>query len=157
MRILIVAAVLSLIAILGSAPVHAEDLAVCGSVSGKAYYAEKGVVSKENRGWNDDAISGGKTTLVKLGEDQYDILFLDSTGSIKSVVQQSGTVLKLRQGVSDFTFLVYYPGDTIEIYTFLVDNAGIQQVILMQSKGGDSTYFHKSAVFVGECNFIKFD
>lgn len=142
---------------LGSTSALAENLAVCGSVVGKSYFAEKGIVSKKDSGWNDDKISRGKITLVKLGKNQYDLLFLDATGAIVSTIQDGGEVVKLRQGTSDFTFLIYYPGNTIEIYTFLVDNSGRQMVILIQSKGGDSALIHKSAVLVGECDSIVFD
>lgn len=141
----------------GSATAYAEDLAVCGGVSGKAYFLEKGIVTKKNSGWNDDRISGGRTTLVKLADNGYDVLFVDSLGAVVSTVQKGAKVIKMRQGASDMTFLVYYPGNTIEIYTFFMSNTDQPQMMLLQSKGGDSALIHKGAIFIGRCDFIKFD
>jgi len=108
-----------LASLLFCAVASAQDLATCTSPTGHAYYPNKGLVKKKDSGWSVDKISGGIVTLKKLSAKEFDILWVDTTKSIHSAVQDGGLVRLLRTGESDMTFLVFYPGQTIELYTFM--------------------------------------
>lgn len=157
MRAFIRAALATVVLGISSPAVAAQQtLAVCGPMAGMAFYPFSGRLSDKEHGWVKDAISSGRTTLVKTDAAKYDLLFLDATGTIKSAIHEGGSVSKVRQGAADYTFLVSYPGRVIEIYTFLVDKAGKRQVLYLTSKGADYP-IHKGAIMVGECDQIIFD
>ncbi len=132
----------------------AEDLAICHSPSGKAYYAYNGIVPKDKAGWQDDAITGGTYTLTRQGKE-LDLLYVDATKRVASTKAQGGTVQLLRIGEGNFSVLVYYPNSTIEIYSFIKENSGKLTLHIMQSKGGDAL-LQKSSVMIGKCEVIDF-
>jgi hypothetical protein len=133
----------------------ARTLANCGASSGWSYFPFKGMVPEKEAGWQRDGIGGGKTTLVRLADGEYDLLFVDVTGKVRSSRNDGGAVIKLREGNNHATFLVIYEVQTAEIYTFFKDNKGRNQYIIMSSK--DSQILLKSSVFVGDCDFISLD
>ena len=91
-------------------------------------------------------------------DGKYDILFLDATKTITSVMGQGGQVAILRKGTTDATFMNFYPGmGTIELYTLWLDSEGSGRYDLIQSKGGDNSLIHKSVVMSGLCDSINFD
>jgi hypothetical protein len=135
----------------------AVDIAQCSNPSGKAYYPYLGMMKKENSGWTDDKITGGITTLSKIGENEYDILFVDSLKRIISSKQDGGKVLMLSRGTRDVSFLVLYPGKIVEVYTFLIDKSGKAEYIQVTSRGGDEVLIAKSTVMRGDCQFINFN
>jgi len=135
--------------------VFSQEIAVCHSPKGRAYYANIGLVRANEAGWRDDEISGGRFTLTKQGND-FDLLYFDIV--TKSVVSSKGdgaTVVPLRDGVNNFTILVYYPNNTIELYSFMRENSGALSLHLIQSKGG-KTLIQKSSIMVAKCDFINF-
>jgi hypothetical protein len=132
----------------------AEDIAVCHSPVGKAYYAFDGIVPQSKAGWQDDAITGGKYTLTRQGND-YDLLYVDATKRVVSTRASGGVVQLLRVGTNNFSALVYYSNSTIEIYSFIKEKSGKNTVHVMQSKGGD-TPLQKSSIMIGRCEFINF-
>ena len=135
----------------------AVDIASCSSPRGKAYYPELGLVDKKNSGWEEDEnISAGITKLSKLGNDKYDIVFVDARKQIISATEDGGHVLMLNRGQNVFSFLVIYPGKTAEIYTFLKNNSGVNEYIHVTSRAGDGVPITKSSVMRGNCDFIDF-
>ena len=144
-----------LIALLFSTNAHAEDIAVCHSPVGKAYYAFDGIVPQNKAGWKDDAVTGGKYTLSRQGKD-FDLLYVDATKRVASTRESGGIVQLMRVGQSNFSVLVYYSNSTIEIYSFIKEKSGKETIHIMQSKGGD-TPLQKSSVMVGKCEFINFE
>lgn len=46
----------------------AQTIATCSDPKGHAYYPIKGVIKKADAGWSKDAITGGKVTLMKVGD-----------------------------------------------------------------------------------------
>jgi len=131
-----------------------DDIAVCHSPVGKAYYAFDGIVPQNKAGWQDDAITGGKYTLTRQGND-YDLLYVDATKRVVSTRASGGVVQLLRVGTNNFSALVYYSNSTIEIYSFIKEKSGKNTVHVMQSKGGD-TPLQKSSIMIGRCEFINF-
>jgi len=105
-----------------------ENIATCNGLAGYAYYHHAGVWPKEQSGFSDDAIPEGLTTLVKLGDNEYDIMFTDARKNIISHRHDGGSVTLLRHGKADATFLVFYPSANIELYTFY------------RGKGGDARF-----------------
>lgn len=137
------------------ADARAIQLAVCGAVSGHAFYHYSQLLPKERAGWTADAITGGTITLTASGEGEFDILFLDARKQIVSARSDGGKVILLRKGDSDMTFLIHYPGSVAEIYTFFKNRDGQAEYVLLQSKGGDGLPIHKSSVMVGKCSELK--
>jgi hypothetical protein len=138
-----------------SASAVAQDIANCRSPKGKAFYFNMGIVPKSKAGWDDDGITGGVFTLTRQGDD-FDILYLDTTKKLVSSKSSGAVIQPLRIGENNFTLMVYYPNDTIEIYTFAKDLSGLNSLHLMQSKGG-SALIHKSAILIAKCDYIRFN
>lgn len=136
---------------------YAADIAQCSNPSGKAYYPYLGLMDKKDSGWVDDKISGGITTLIRTDDNEYDILFVDSTKRIISSKQDGGKVYVLSKGKNDVSFLVVYPGKTVEIYTFLIDKSGKTEYIQVTNRSGDEILIAKSTVMRGDCLFINLD
>lgn len=137
-----------------SSSIHAQTVASCGEVEGYAYYHYSALVSKKNSGFDKDKITGGITTFQKMADGSFDILIVDTRKKIISMVQEGGKVVLLRKGAKDATFLLYFPNNSIEIYTIWIDNDGQFKYDYLSSKGGDATGVHKSSVMVGRCNEI---
>ena len=138
--------------------VNAQEITSCQNPKGYAYYHHHkgGLMSLSESGWSDDKISGGITTLKKLLDGKYDIFIVDIRKSIISLRQDGGEILLLRKGKEDATFLHFFPGNAVELYTFWRDANGKDRFDLLQSKGGDNYPIHKSSVLTGECSSINF-
>ena len=65
-----------------------------------------------------DAITGGKVTVKKLSQDEYDVLFAGSDGSIVSSKQDGGSVFLVLSNSSAFVFTIIYPGENANIIRF---------------------------------------
>jgi len=135
----------------------AADVASCSNPTGKGYYPEIGIVKKEDAGWEDEAITGGITKIVKSGEDSYDILFVDIRNEIISATGDGGHVMLLNRGDKQVSFLVVYPGKTAEVYTLLTNDSGKSEYIHVLSRAGDGVLITKSSVMRGDCDYINFD
>lgn len=145
-----------LLVFLGSSLTQAQPITSCKNPEGYAYYHYSGQVSKTDSGFTKDKITGGMVTLQKVGEKQYDILFVDATKKIISATGDGGNVVLLRSSKNDATFMHSYPGKVIELYTFWLDSDGLPKYDLIQSKGGSSSPIHKAAILVGTCGPIDF-
>jgi hypothetical protein len=137
--------------------IHAQTIADCKNPEGYAYYHHQGIVPKKSSGFQDDKITGGITTIKKMANGKFDILIVDIRKKIISMVEDGGTVMLLRAGEKDATFLLYFPNMTIELYTIWIDSEGNHKFDILQSKGGDAMPVHKSSVLVGSCDSINFD
>jgi hypothetical protein len=133
----------------------AENIATCSDLRGYANYHHAGLVPKEKSGFQDDKITGSLSTLARLGDNEYDLLFVDVRKTIISTRQSGGIVTLLRKGTREATFLVAYPGSVIELYTFYKDASGTDRYDLLQSKGGDGAPIHKSALMTGTCSILN--
>lgn len=136
----------------------AADIASCSSPTGKAYYFEYGLVDKKNAGWvENEKISTGITKLTKTGENEYDILFVDTRKQIISSKEDGGSVLMVSRGKNIASFLVIYPGKTTEIYTFLKNNSGVNEYINITSRASEAVLINKASLMRGDCDYIDFD
>jgi len=135
----------------------AQVVATCSEPEGYGYYHHRPPVSKKDSGFRREKISGGLTTLRRLDSGEYDILYVDAQKQPMSSRQDGGTVLLLRRGTHDATFLVAYPGRAIQLYTFYVDVEGDKRFDLLQSKGGDEMLVHYSSVMTGLCSELHLD
>ena len=135
---------------------HAANVAQCSNPVGQAYYPYLGLMEKKTSGWTDDKITGGITTLRKIGKNQYDLLFVDSFKQIISTIQDGGKVYLYSKGTNNVSFLVLYPGKTVEVFTFLVNNDGKAEYTYVSSRAGDGVLFPKATVMRGDCQFVKF-
>ena len=143
---------------LWATPAFTQTIATCKGPEGFANYHDSGLVEKKDSGFQEDKITGGNITIMRMQDGKYDILFLDATKTITSVMGQGGQVAILRKGTTDATFMNFYPGmGTIELYTLWLDSEGSGRYDLIQSKGGDNSLIHKSVVMSGLCDSINFD
>ncbi len=137
--------------------VLAQAVATCSNPDGYANYHYRPPMAKRESGFQKDRVSGGLTTLQRLDSGEYDILIVDVRKQVISLRQDGGAIRLLRRGKSDATFLVFFPGMAIELYTFYVDAGGENRFDILQSKGGDNAPIHKSAVLSGSCSMINLD
>ena len=148
---------LTLILILAPGLVSAKNISVCGGLEGKSYFPNVGMLASLNEaetGWHDDRINEGKTTVTKVG-DEFNILFLDATGTLTSAKDDGAQIYPLPQmtGKDSFSIITFWPGPIIEIYSFWRDNDGQNKFSLSQVKGG---LIHKQSLLVGSCPYIDF-
>lgn len=140
-----------------SISVHATDIAQCSNPSGKSYYPELGLVTKNKSGWSDDKISGGLTKLTINENKEFDIVFVDSLKQIISSRDDGGTVLINSFSSESMTFLVIYPGKTIETYTFVRNKSGKYEYIQTTTRSGDEVLITKVSLLRGVCSSIDFE
>ena len=133
----------------------AQVVAKCGDPTGYSHYHHRWPTPKSESGFQEDRISGGLTTLQRLGKGDYDILMVDARKQVMSYKQDGGKILLLRRGKSDVTFLVVFEGMVIELYTFYRDADGEGRYDLLTSKGGDLMPIHKSALMSGKCSELN--
>jgi len=135
---------------------YSEEIATCKDPKGYAYYPHS-VFSKEDSGWQEDRITGGVTTLTRLGKNDYDILFIDATKRIVSSKQDGGKVIVSKRGVADvYVIVAYEQTGVIEVYNFFKD--GSEKALFTQytNKGGSAVLIAKSSLLAGECSQINF-
>ena len=132
-----------------------ESIASCKDPEGKAYFSFLGNIKKSSTGWDNDKITGGITSL-QLTDGELDITFTDNRKQIFSTKSEGGSVSLVRIGPNNFSVLVYYENNTIEVYTFIKENDGQQIMHQLQSKGGLGL-IHKSSVMISKCDYINFD
>lgn len=149
--------VVALVALLSGNGALAADIAACSDPAGKGYFPETGLITKENSGWEDEKITGGIIKLTKLGENEYDILFVDIRKDIISARNDGGTIIPLNRGENAFSVLVVYPGKTAEVYTFLKNTSGDLEFLQTTSRAGDQVLITKATVMRGGCSYINFE
>jgi hypothetical protein len=143
------------ISILITSNTFAQAVAICSDPGGQAFYHHMPMLPKTESGFQQDRITGGFTTLQRLENGKYDILITDARKQVISSRHDGARVLLLRRGKADATFLVAYPGGSIEIYTFYADAGNVRRFDLLSSKGGDRALVHKSSVMTGECSELN--
>jgi hypothetical protein len=143
------------LAVLGSTA-FSQELATCKEPAGYAYFPKRRLVTAKDAGWQKDKISAGLFTLRKVGEADYDILYVDATKQVHSTKGEGGVVKLLRSGDSEMTFILFYPGSTIELYTFMRDSTGLNQLGILTSRGGDGLVQYKQSALVANCSAITF-
>lgn len=132
----------------------ADELASCnGKLTGYSYYPAVRPGSSSSGAFEQDGIRNSMVTVRRTG-DKIDVLYTDSTKTIKSVEQEGGKVIPLRSGQHDFTLLVEYPGESTDIYTFS-DEGTKKTITLATSRSGDIVANPKSSLLVGECQLIN--
>lgn len=137
--------------------IYATDIASCSNPSGKGYYPEIGMVSAKDAGWADEKISSGITKVTKVGDKEYDILWVDARKEVFSASQSGGVVMLLNKGKNVFSILVIHPGKTAEIYTFLKSTSGKLEYIQTLSRAGDGVRITKAHIMHGKCECINFN
>ena len=134
----------------------AEDIAQCSNPSGKGYFPYLGIMQKKSSGWEDEKITGGITTLTNLGNNEYDILFVDSSKRIISSKQDGGKVMLLYKGDRELSVLVVYR-QVVEAYNFFINNDGKAEYTNVISRAGDGVMISKASVMRGDFQFVRLD
>ena len=99
--------------------ISAENIASCEGLKGWSYYPNKGdLITKDNSGWGEDAISEGKTTLTFSEAEGIDILFVDVLGDINSSKDQGAKIELVFLEQDSVTVSSYYFGQSMELYSF---------------------------------------
>lgn len=152
MKLIIASILLSVV----SFATHAQTkIATCSDPKGYAFYPFVDPVPKGKSGWTDDAITGGMATLTKIGANDYDLLFTDTTKRVVSSKQDGGLIRVFRANSREISAFIIYP-NIIEIYTFWKTKDGQLQYSILQSKGGENPIYKTSAM-VGKCDYINFN
>lgn len=139
-----------------SSAAFSQELATCKNPEGHSYFFQRGIVQAKESGWTKDKISSGILTLRKISSEDYDILYVDATRQVHSPRGEGGVVKLLRAGEQEMTFILFYPGSTIELYTFVQDDTGKGRVSILTSKGGDSLVPYKQSILIANCSAISF-
>ncbi len=157
MKKLLLKIILLLIPFIFSSTLIAKDIANCESLDGYAYYLNYGLVPSNESGMADDYISKGKTSLKLLNKEknEFDILYYDALGSITSSKQDGASILPLLVSPSSISLIVYWPSQTIEVYSFWREDNGKTKYSLQQSKMGDVP-IRKVNLMVGDCSYLSF-
>ncbi|WP_206861295.1 tyrosine-type recombinase/integrase [Lysobacter changpingensis] len=134
---------------------QAADVASCSDPVGQGYFPEIGLIGKKDAGWSEERITGGITKLVKTGESDLDILFVDARKDIVSARDDGGRVSLLTKGENAFSVIVVYPGTTAEVYTFLKNSSGHLEYLHTLSRSGDGVLITKASVMRGDCSYIR--
>ena len=100
---------------------YSQTLLTCESPKGKGYYYQGPLISKGTTGWADDGISRGSFSLIK-NKDKFDILYKDASGNMVSSTADGGYVVPLGHNMINYSFLVSYPNETAELFTFNIRN-----------------------------------
>ena len=125
----------------------AETVMTCGESTGHAFFHTGPLVPPEKAGFKEDAITEGKTSLVRKQDGKYGILFVDATGSIKSVEDQGGVIVPFAKASGGLiSLLLLYPDQLTEIYAF---NPQTRKLVLLQHKY--NSFVNKSAVYESDC------
>ena len=125
----------SLIFVLVPKIAMAETLFTCSDAHGQVFYAEGGIVSEEDSGWDSDKITNYKVSVTVNEEGEMDLLFYDSTETLRSAKDTGASVLPLGyNGDSNvMAILVNWPDQTVETYAY---NAASHQLYWAQIKYG---------------------
>lgn len=128
---------------------QAEIIAQCGASKGRSYFVEGGIVAKGKGGWLDDRIDEGKIAF-SVDDKGIDILFVDSTGSIRSHRALGSTVRIVAFNRSDdVTIIVAENKTSVEHYLLKLDPNGSGTLIWgTVTTDGLRT---KSSIFQSEC------
>jgi len=130
------------------------QIAACENPKGYIFYPYISPIPKNKSGWTQDAITGGKSILVKRTDGKYDLLFTDSMSKKPiSSIEDGGKVFLLRKTFNQISVLIDYDLVT-EIYTYWKTDDGQLQYSIVQSKSGTVP---KSGAMVGTCQFINFN
>ncbi len=100
------------VAVLGGSTVNAsaEIIAKCGELSGVSY-------DYETARWVQDSIGGGATIITRT-DNEYDILFVDSTDKTKSDREQGAKVAPVNGDKTTMHIFAVYIANITEIYSF---------------------------------------
>ncbi len=136
---------------------HATDIAECSNPSGRTYFPHVGMVPAQKAGWVEDSITGGITKVTVNEKGEYDVLFVDTRKAIVSSKEEGGKVLLYAKGNQSFGILIFYPGKTVETYTFFKTNSGKLEYTNTTSRAGDELPLLKTSLMRGACSFINLE
>lgn len=140
-----------------AAAIHAQELTTCRNPSGFSFYHYAGLVKKAQSGWTDDKTTNGVVTLVKGNDNKFDMLYVDGRAKPISMVQDGADIRLLRLSQDTITLLVYYQGNTTEIYSFFKEADGKNRYTVLTNRTGVDIALPKSSLMAGDCEPIRFD
>ena len=130
-----------------SAMASSESLQIqCGESAGWSYYFPGGLVKEEMAGFQKDAITGGKTTLIWDGTNEGDVLYLDSTGRMASSSAEGGAVLVISAG-EGVNWLIMHSEGTLENYALHLPS---MKVAAWRNTVGNGAVA-KNSVLIADC------
>ncbi len=129
----------------------AETLALCGPQAGRTYYFAGGVVTSKDAGWQDDAVSGGRTTLSRDTSGKLDLVFSDASGGVYSSRGEGGEVEALRRSADEIVVAVMHPAGSFEVYQFVREAGGKLTMVQLVSRTGLAA---KAGAYMASCSVI---
>jgi hypothetical protein len=134
----------------------AMTIATCGAQTGHSYYLPSGPVGAGDAGWQQDGVTGGSLSLVMNDNAEFDVIQFDASKKVISAVNDGAKVSPIRLSANEIAVSVYYPADTIEVYSFFRDAAGKSSLIFLQSRGSPNG-ISAGKLFVSECSSFEID
>jgi hypothetical protein len=103
---------------------RAQTLTECGRSDGYAYYFSDGLITADKSGLTKDGIDGGRIILNFIN-GEIDLLIKDTTGTTRSVKQDSGKLIVRNSNNGLIALTVFYEVGTLtEDYVFQLDDHG---------------------------------
>lgn len=155
MRYLLTLWMFALLIVTNATSSQEQLISVCSNFKGYTYLLPSPInpTHEDTNKFVEDEMTGNVIILGKIGDD-YDILFKDFQGEIKSTVEEGGRIVELpsADGVSKI-LLVFYnmeKGMTTEQYYFKIDTEGRGVCVLqgMRSTG----YVNSTRIVSGKCS-----
>ena len=129
----------------------AQTLTECGRSDGYAYYFSGGLVPAGKAGLQKDGIDGGRIILNFIN-NEFDLLIKDTTGTTRSVKQDSGKIYanKATHGLIAVTVFYREGAQATEEYVFQIDNSGNGTVVWTTVRTA-SDAINKVSLFTAQC------
>tara|TARA_B110000238_G_C15965170_1_gene369217 strand:- start:198 stop:716 length:519 start_codon:yes stop_codon:yes gene_type:complete len=129
--------------------VFAEIIATCENPKGYEYFAFAGNVPKSDSGWHEGGFKGGIYRLIQDANGGFDVVFTTKTGQFLSATNDGGSVAPFSLDENQISIIVLYMGSVVETFSFINDNAGINKLILTQTK---TKFIPKIAAYETTCS-----
>jgi|TARA_B110000908_G_C10042482_1_gene352473 hypothetical protein len=125
-----------------------ETFASCGGSNGYTYYVLGGFVSESAAGYTKDAIQDGTIQFTHADYKDWDVVQIDGFKKPYSAKGNGGSVTFVGGTENGFNIMVFYPTDTIEVYTL---RPLTNEVTWVQSKS--NSQMSKATVMKANCLF----
>lgn len=124
----------------------------CAGLKGHSYYAAEGIVTSENGGWSEDAISNGEMVIsMDLETGAVDYRYKDATQKWYSPLDEGGSVsLQSIDTDGSFQILASFPGsETIEVLS--IGELAETTAKLVYTSSRNSSPFLNAKLMTADC------
>ena len=127
----------------------AETIATCENPKGYEYYPFAGSVPISGSGWDEGGFTGGTYRLTQDDKGNLDVIFTNNSGQFVSALNDGGTVMPFSFDQNRVSVMVLYMGSVVETFSFINNNAGVNELIFTQTK---TQFIPKVAAYRANCS-----